>query len=314
MGQEVNSELTETTSSPTVWRAQKLGKWKSAFVIALPLLLLAYVFAAGGGVFSAVKHAHPPVELPANGVSAAPNGRKIYAEHCAKCHGIRGQADGVASASLDPWARKFGEEKFQFASTENGIPVDADLNYIILRGIPGTGMPSHEHLQEPEMRAIIAHVRLLTFAGMYARLFKRAAKDEEPDPNEIHSQAVKQLVPGKVCEVPKDWPPADAASIERGRKLYMTSCATCHGPTGAGDGPQVKGMKNDNGQPTKPRNLARGIFKAGGETNRLFIRISLGMPGTPMPASATLKPAEICDLVNFVRSLSANAPKELPNP
>ena len=160
------------------------------------------------------------------------------------------------------------------------------------------------------MRAVIAHVRLLAFAGMYARLYKRAAKDEEPDPNEIHAQAVKQLVPGPVREVPRDFPAPTPASIERGRELFVKSCATCHGPKGAGDGPQVKGMKNDNGQPTKPRDLARGIFKAGGEPNRLYIRISLGMPGTPMPASATLKPAEIGDLVNFVRSLSANAAKE----
>ena len=30
-------------------------------------------------------------------------------------------------------------------------------------------MPSHEQLQVPEMRALIAHVRRLAFAGTYAR-------------------------------------------------------------------------------------------------------------------------------------------------
>jgi mono/diheme cytochrome c family protein len=72
-------------------------------------------------------------------------------------------------------------------------------------------------------------------------------------------------------------------------------------------------MKNDNGQPTKPRDLARGIFKGGGEPNRLYCRIALGIPGTPMPASnAALKPPEIGDLVNFVLSLSANANQPPP--
>lgn len=309
MGHEVNSDPAD--SGLPYWRAQKLGKWKSIFVIALPVLLLGYVFAAGGGAYSQARHTGPQIEPVANNVVATPNGARIYAENCAKCHGIRGKADGTTSASLDPWARKFGEEKFQFASTENGVPTDADLIYIISHGIPGTAMPAFDQLTEADQRALVSHLRLLTFAGMYARLYKRAAKDEEPEPNEIHAQAVKQLIPGPVREVPKDWPAPTLASVERGRMLFVKSCATCHGPQGAGDGPQVKGMKNDNGQPTKPRDLARGIFKAGGETDRLYIRVSLGMPGTPMPASATLKPEEICDLVNFVRSLSANAPQEL---
>ena len=34
------------------------------------------------------------------------------------------------------------------------------------------------------------------------------------------------------------------------------------------------------------------------------LRLAVGMPGTPMPASATLKPNEICDLVHYVRSLA----------
>ena len=62
----------------------------------------------------------------------------------------------------------------------------------------------------------------------------------------------------------------------------------------------------DNGQPTKPRDLARGIFKGGGEVKRLYARIALGIPGTPMPSSAVVqKPSDIGDIVNFILSLSA---------
>jgi hypothetical protein len=63
-------------------------------------------------------------------------------------------------------------------------------------------------------------------------------------------------------------------------------------------------MKNDNGWPTRPRDLARGVFKSGAERDRLYTRILLGMPGTPMPGSPSLKPEELGDLVNFVLSLS----------
>jgi hypothetical protein len=67
----------------------------------------------------------------------------------------------------------------------------------------------------------------------------------------------------------------------------------------------VKDMKNDNGWPTRPRDLARGVFKGGSEKERVYARIALGLPGTPMPGTAaTLKPEELVDLTNFVLSLS----------
>ena len=248
----------------------------------------------------------PPASPPP--AAAEPNGAAVYARNCARCHGIRGKADGVTSPSLTPWARRFGEEKFQFASTVNGIPTDDDLLYIISHGIPGTGMPPFDTLSESERRACARHVRLLAASGLYYKLYKRAERDEDPDPSDIHSQMMKYLAPGKVLEVPKDLPPPSPESIARGQKIFTAICATCHGPHGAGDGPQVKGMKNENGEPTKPRNLARGIFKGGGEPSRLYCRIALGIPGTPMPSSsAALKPSQIGDLVNFVLSLSADS-------
>jgi cytochrome c oxidase cbb3-type subunit I/II len=313
MGQEVTVETVTPAANPAPSASEpasmKLGFWKTAFLVALPILLLLYVFIAATGVYSQAKHRRASLDPVSVADKPAPNGRQLYIDNCAKCHGIRGNADGETSAFLDPWARKFGEEKFQFASTENGVPTDDDLIYVIAHGIPGTGMPPFDQLSHDEQRAIAGHVRLLAYAGLYAKLYQRAALDEDPFPNEIHDMTVKQLSPGAVREVPKELPAATPDSIERGRILFGTSCATCHGPMGAGDGPQVKDMKRDNGQPIKPRDLSRGIFMAGGEPERLYLRIALGIPGTPMPASSTLKPSEIGDLVNFVRSLSQNAPQ-----
>jgi mono/diheme cytochrome c family protein len=219
---------------------------------------------------------------------------------------MRGNADGVTSPALDPWARRFGEDKFQFASTTNGIPTDDDLTYIISHGIPGTAMPDFGHLSVNERLAIARHVRLLATRGLYCKLYARAAKDEDPECAEIHTKTLKQLAPGTVLAIPSDLPASTPESIARGRVLFANNCATCHGPKGAGDGRDVSKLKLENGQPTKPRDLARGIFKGGGEPNRLYCRIALGIPGTPMPATvAALKPSEIGDLVNFVLSLSA---------
>lgn len=286
----------------------KLGPRRSGFLIILPLLLLLYVTVGARTVrLLAGNESSPQLSLP-NEAVVEPNGAAVYAQNCARCHGVRGNADGVTSASLDPWARRFGEEKFQFISTTNGVPTDDDLLYIIGHGIPGTGMPSFDHLSEAERRALAGHVRLLATGGLYRKIFTREAKDEDPDPDKIHTKAIGQLALGTVLQVPSELPVATTESIARGRGIFTKICATCHGPNGAGDGPQVKGMKNENGQPTKPRDLARGIFKGGGEPKRLYCRIALGIPGTPMPSSsAALKPSEIGDLVNFVLSLSAKA-------
>jgi mono/diheme cytochrome c family protein len=301
--------MSEKAESKTM--TDGLGWWKSAFLIALPAALVVYVLVAGRGVYGVVEHEPPPPK--ATVVAEAPpepNGAALFAQNCAKCHGVRGNADGITSPSLDPWARRFGEDRFQLVSTTNGMPCDDDIFHVISHGIPGTAMPAfgdsaeaERKLSDAERRALVGHVRRLAVAGLYAKLWKRAAKDEDPEPAEIHTQVMKQLAPGPMLAVPNDFPEPTNESIERGKKIFGANCATCHGPTGAGDGPQVKDMKNDSGQRTKPRDIARGVFKGGGDRVRLYHRIALGMPGTPMPASATLKPNEIADVVNFVLSL-----------
>jgi len=278
---------------------------RAAFLIALPLVLLAYVCFAALGVYDQVA-VRGPASASAIDDVPNPNGIALYAQHCARCHGTRGSADGPSSPYLDPPARRFGEDKFMLASTPNGIPTDDDLLYVIRHGIAGTAMPPFDHLSDAERRALVAHIRWLTHAGVYTKLYRRAKKDEDdPDVAELSMAAARQVVQMPPLEVPADLPPPDAASLARGRETFArVGCAACHGPKGAGDGTN-KDMKRDNGQPIRPRDLARGIFKGGGEPERLYVRIALGMPGTPMPNTLTaLKPQEIGDVVNFVRSLS----------
>src|SRR5262249_37437555 len=280
---------------------------KTTFLIALPVLCLIYVCVAATGVHSQLAVRGPSVVEPMADLPE-PNGIRLYIENCARCHGSRGTADGSTSPYLDPPARRFGEDKFMLTSTANGIPTDDDLMYVLRHGIPATAMPSFERLSEAECRALVAHIRWLTRAGMYARLYQRAKKqepDDTPDVAELSTAAAKQAIPGQVVEAPADFPAPDEASLARGQKFFTANCATCHGPKGAGDGDKDKDLKNDNGQATKPPDLARGSLEGGGEPERLYVRRAVGMPGTPMPGSSSaLKPQEIGDLVNFVRSLS----------
>ncbi|MCY2964178.1 MAG: cytochrome c [Planctomycetota bacterium] len=114
----------------------------------------------------------------------------------------------------------------------------------------------------------------------------------------------------------------DAASIARGRELFLSKdvkCSDCHGPAGRGDGPMTEqfikitdsdrsydtpGFRDFWGQPIVPRNLTRGVYRFGRRPIDLYRKVKNGIHGTPMPAiSNRVTEEQIWDVVNFVMSL-----------
>ncbi len=99
-----------------------------------------------------------------------------------------------------------------------------------------------------------------------------------------------------------DEPPQDAA---RGRELYRTRCAVCHGEDGDGDGPAAPYLD------PPPRDLRKGSFKAASamgeqpypDDRSLHRVLREGMPGSAMPRFAALPRDDANDLVAFLKSL-----------
>ena len=83
-------------------------------------------------------------------------------------------------------------------------------------------------------------------------------------------------------------------SVERGDALFATHCASCHGETGAGDGPLADTL------PAPPANFTVHVpFHPDGV---LYAWISDGIRGTGMPAWAgQLSEQDRWDLVNYLR-------------
>lgn len=85
-------------------------------------------------------------------------------------------------------------------------------------------------------------------------------------------------------------------SIERGRELFLTHCAVCHGPSGRGDGPAAAGLLQ------RPADLT-AAHTADHTPGDIFWWVSHGL-GLAMPAFADqLSPEERWNVVNFVRTL-----------
>lgn len=88
---------------------------------------------------------------------------------------------------------------------------------------------------------------------------------------------------------------ANKASIARGKKLYGANCASCHGATGAGNGPAGKTLT------PKPTELA--TMAPQHPPGDLAWKIENGRGA--MPAwKGTLKPNQIWDLVNYLQNMT----------
>ena len=98
--------------------------------------------------------------------------------------------------------------------------------------------------------------------------------------------------PGRTLANPVE---RNAESVERGAALFAAHCASCHGETGAGDGPLAGSL------PAPPANFTVHVpFHPDGV---LYAWITDGIRGTGMPAwSPQLSDQERWDLVNFLRT------------
>lgn len=92
------------------------------------------------------------------------------------------------------------------------------------------------------------------------------------------------------------------ASAEEGKKLFDANCATCHGPTGVGDGPLGKALNPPAGDLSNPK-----LHEVVGD-DYIFWRISEGGGFAPFnsgmtPFKGTFNEEQRWHLVAYVRTL-----------
>lgn len=249
--------------------------------------------------------------------AASTPAQQLYAQHCAGCHGVNGAGDGIAAAFLFPKPRNFRIGKFRLASTDNSVPSEADLDALLVRGMPGSSMPPWPHLTREDRALLIQEIYRLTKDGARDRYLASLKTDQGLTDDEIRAEDVQteiedfakgRVTPGARAAIPVI-ADADPAAIARGKQHFAAQgCASCHGAEGKGDG--AKKMTDDEGFPTRPRDLTRGIYKGGHDPSSVFLRIARGMPGTPMPSSPSLTESQVVDIVHYLRSLSTDEQRQ----
>lgn len=249
--------------------------------------------------------------------SSSSHGQQLYARHCAACHGERGDGKGLAASWLFPKPRDFRAGRFRLVSTDNNVPTRSDLRTVIERGMPGSAMPPWPHLSPEDREALIDEIMRLRIEGAREAYISYLRNEEELSDEEIAAEEVQAEIQEIVNEATTPGNTTEAAeigdatneSVAHGRVVYEKfGCISCHGETGRGDGVQM--MFDEEKMPTSPRDFTLGIFKGDPAPASLFRRIAYGMPGTPMPGSSAMSPAETVDLIHYILSLSSETQRK----
>ena len=91
------------------------------------------------------------------------------------------------------------------------------------------------------------------------------------------------------------------ASVDRGKKVYNTQCALCHGEKGDGKGDLATEMKLILSDLTKPDALAK---RTDGE---LLVIVGTGKDSMPSQKGRMTEP-QVWNLVNYLRALGGKVP------
>jgi DMSO reductase family type II enzyme heme b subunit len=239
---------------------------------------------------------------------AAMSSEEIYQFRCAVCHGEEGAGDGPAAEFVYPRPRDFTMGLFKYKTSPAEYPPrDEDLFNIIKYGLTGTSMVGwSELLTDAQISDLVLVIKKFDISGTWA---PEDAEDEKFD-DEGHylgpdfiSVMAQEPTDGRV--------PYAAESLSLGKEVYEENCRKCHGEAGRGNITSGELLEDDHGYRTWARDLTQpwtwrmteGVpgndEQSRAETIRnIYTRLSVGMPGTPMPAHRAAD-AEEEDAINL---------------
>ncbi len=260
------------------------------------------------------------------------DGERLYQLRCAVCHGETGAGDGPAAEHLYPRPRDFTLGLFKYKSSPGSLPArDEDLFQTIKEGLEGTGMPGWSSLLgDEQIRSLVPVVKRFDFTATWA---PEEAPDEDFDDEGLYSG--DDIIVITESEPLEGQIAFSEESVARGAEVFRKACKECHGDQGRGNITSGKRLEDDWGYRIWPRDLTKpwtwrttnvvGTEDVAREQTirNIYARLSIGIPGTPMPAHRAVEegnvdPVSLEDrwhVANYVYSLrrgAAPAPGENP--
>jgi len=143
--------------------------------------------------------------------------------------------------------------------------------------------------------AIAARLPVIApFLGRVASIDARVR--QASDPAGVSADCVS-LVDDLIAATGISRRPTGTPDLQLGARIFAQTCASCHGPTGAGDGPAAAALK------PRPANFHSPEVMAGLTPFKAFNVIHFGVKGTAMPPFATLDEKQSWALAFYLFSL-----------
>lgn len=130
---------------------------------------------------------------------------------------------------------------------------------------------------------------ILLIVGWCVQVVGVSSSNQEAHPTSPHRHPEAQKLKNPI--------PSDEPSIAEGRKIYLRNCASCHGPSGKGDG----SMALAGGTPS---NLVDETWDHGSSDGEIFVVIRDGTSSDMESYKDRLTEKQTWQLVNYIRSLS----------
>jgi len=217
-------------------------------------------------------------------------GKVIYQRQCVTCHGDQGTND-------TEWAKSNGLAAGGFkAGWEHGGGVIQIYNTISQK---------QDDLQHPVFNYVAYQDRWAV--SHYVRSFN----PNQTDPAAVKEQARVDAVNG-VCreelktQISESMKPKGEEQLTKGKEVYATNCASCHGEAGKGDGAAAAALN------PAPRNFTKADAKwtNGSSELAIFNTLANGIEGTSMASYKHLTEEERWALTHYVRNWVPEKAKE----
>jgi cbb3-type cytochrome c oxidase subunit III len=213
-------------------------------------------------------------------------GEQAFLAYCAMCHGERGAGDGPLAAELK----------------QQNVTVPAHLN----------DRARLEQIGRSGVVAVVekggAHTGRSNLMPAWGEQLEPALIDSIAD----YVMALPSLSPGTPSATIAKYLAAPPGVSQEGRRLFVYYCSGCHGPQGRGDGFNAEALRVKHR--VRARDLTDSLYLAPKTDQELYETIALGGghmgKSVFMPAwTYTLAPAQIKDLVAYLRVLSRTTPR-----
>lgn len=205
----------------------------------------------------------------------------IYRQHCAVCHGDKGDGKTLAAHALEPAPRDFTTEKARKELSRAHMIEVLNKGTLTKEGKRTPMLAWKDHMSREQIEAVVDYIIVRFMDG-------KAATNEDAA---AHALRHKGHDHGKVKAV--DYPYALKADASRGKTIYAANCAACHGANGDGRGNPARVGSS------KPRNFHDADFREFANGFSLFSAVSRGRGHMPS-WEQKLSNQEIADVSEYV--------------